>query len=277
MDFFPYKNKSHSDTDVIYMDYPVNKESVLQKHDWRLNSMNWWICDDHPESVSGLIEVLESAEENVSAVFSSPDRMLNELRETDQTKRPQGIFLDIDFDQRGKGLDIAGCLREIDPSLPVIFITAYPEKYAQMILLKYEQPFGYLTKPFSRQMVLLYLEKMKNRKQNESYLSIQFKRKDYHIRMSSIIYLESDRHVPNIITENGEYRTYERLSELLERLDEDFAPCHKSFIVNLKFVECFEGNFIHMITGQEIPVSRSLKNKVKDAFYDYLDTSFCKI
>lgn len=273
MCFIPYKNKlcakqrtSIADTDSVR----------IRKGNTELGDreMEWWICDDHPESVRDLIEILESEGETVTGIFSSPDEMIARLSSETETKRPQGIFLDIDFKQQGEGLDAAGRLRKIDPNIPVIFITAYPEKYAQMILLKYEHPFGYLTKPFSRRIVTLYLEKMKNRKTNDAYLTIQFKRKDYHIRLSSILFLESDRHVTRIVTGNGEYRTYERLSELSKRLDQDFAQCHKSFIINLKYVECFEGDFIHLVSGQEIPVSRSAKKRVKDAFFDYLDGDF---
>lgn len=233
--------------------------------------MDWWICDNHLESVKELTDILAADGQKVSKVFNSPEQAIENLQSITRDEVPQGIFLDIDFQEKGEGLETAEQIRKIAPNLPIIFITADPDKYSQMLLLKFEHPFGYLINPFDNEIVRLYIRKMEDRKKSEACLTIQFKRKDYHIRLTSIVFLESDRHVTRIVTENGEYRTYERLSELFKRLNPDFVQCHKSFIVNLKFIECFEGDSILLKNGQQIPVSRSARKNVREAFLNCLN------
>lgn len=239
--------------------------------------MKWWICDDHWESIRDLMQMLENEGQEIDAVFNTPATLMTSLASAEPKMRPQGIFLDIDFGSEGEGLDAANEIRKIDPDIPVIFITAYSDKFAQMILLKYDNPFGYLTKPFNKKMVELYLQKMHDRIQDRGFLTIRFKSKEYHLRLGSIIYLESNRHVTEIITEKGEYKVYEKLGDLQKRLNQDFINCHKSFVINMKYVDCFEGDFVQMTTGQRIPVSRAAKARTREAFYNYLDARLAKM
>lgn len=66
----------------------------------------------------------------------------------------------------------------------------------------------------------------------------------------------------------------------LEKIEKDlnldqFVRCHKSFIVNLNYVENIKSNIAILENGEEIPVSRYRYKDVKTKFLKFLGDSIC--
>ena len=69
------------------------------------------------------------------------------------------------------------------------------------------------------------------------------------------------------MTKKTEFSFYDTLDNLTQTLPEQFIRCHKSFIVNKRFITCLSVSRgeIELEDGIILPLSRSYKQLVKDA------------
>lgn len=62
---------------------------------------------------------------------------------------------------------------------------------------------------------------------------------------------------------------YGKLSEVIPALNPHlFCVVHKSYVINLRYAESFQKDSVHMINGDDIPVSRSMKNNLDHAIME---------
>ena len=66
----------------------------------------------------------------------------------------------------------------------------------------------------------------------------------------------------------------------LEKIEKDlnldkFVRCHKSFLINLTYVENIKSNTAILDSGEEIPVSRYRYKEVKEKFLRFIGDEIC--
>lgn len=92
--------------------------------------------------------------------------------------------------------------------------------------------------------------------------SIFIKSQDYfqRIRFASMLYLEASGSYCNICLACGTRLTVSfTLSQVLQRLPEEmFVRVHRSFIVNMEYIDSYIGNLFY-INGNAIPIGRSYR------------------
>jgi len=200
-----------------------------------------------------------------------------EALEVLKTGTPDILFLDIQMDDLTglQLLDVAG------KTCPVILTTAYSE-YA---LKGYEyQVVDYLLKPFSFDRFLKAVSKVRanNEKNQEDVLENKVieknstpdsifvkgdaKNKFHQVRFDDICFIEG---MKNYILFNGVKNriiTLQNLKDISKKLPSDrFIRVHKSYIVNLDFIEQVDGHSI-LIREKRIPIGSSYRS----AFYDLI-------
>lgn len=104
----------------------------------------------------------------------------------------------------------------------------------------------------------------------ERPLIIRTRRCDRAIQPSHVSYVESDRRKLRIHVGDEVVETYAKLSELLRRLPSRFVQCHKSFLVNMGFVQEIDRESIVLTTGARIPVSQKRRRQTREALYAYV-------
>ena len=57
--------------------------------------------------------------------------------------------------------------------------------------------------------------------------------------------------------------TSKSLSFYHDKLPIQLTRVHKSYFVNTQFIKAFEGEFVHLIDGRRIPVSRRRRREIK--------------
>lgn len=92
----------------------------------------------------------------------------------------------------------------------------------------------------------------------------------YSIPSSQIIYIESSNHQALIHTQNGVYTVYEKLSSLMKRLPSCFVQCHKSFVVNMSWVQQMDANSLMVRDGTVLRISRSCSIQTRERLFSYL-------
>jgi preprotein translocase subunit SecG len=82
------------------------------------------------------------------------------------------------------------------------------------------------------------------------------------VYVTDLMYIKSDDHYLRINTQEGNERMVRgKLSQIKEELPPNFIQCHRSYIVNSNFIKQVNSNYILLINKEQIPLSRSYKDK----------------
>lgn len=226
------------------------------------------ICDDdwnYCEKILNLLNnnfqgMIESIEE-----FSDGMELLNEIKSGNTF---QIIFLDKEMSGLN-GIEAAERIRKIPGQKEVIifFITAYDSEVVSVVNVR---PFAYIKKPIDTN---IFIEKVKDAfdflNVHEKFIVLEQKKGDIVINPVNIYYIESTGHHCYINYKEGkdEYSISAKLlfSNIQERCAM-FVQVHKSFIINLKYLDRIKSDEIIMLNGDIIPIGRKYK---KDALVRY--------
>lgn len=179
------------------------------------------------------------------------------------------ILMDIEM-RFMDGMTAATKIREQDSEVVLIFITNMP----QYVMEGYKvDALDYVLKPLTyfalSQRIDRALTRMKNRVYN--FITISLPNGVQKIETNNIYFIEMQNHDAIFHTTKGIYTMRESLRTIERKLEkEPFFRCHKSFLVNLAYVESIKGSDIH-INNQIIQVSRGRKKEFIDALNNYFN------
>lgn len=173
------------------------------------------------------------------------------------------IVLDISDSLNDNGIDFASYIRKQTQYFhtPIIFITSYPEHMQSAI--NEAHCYSFIIKPYNRQEVIKTLLEVSDYGDHNSSF---FRFKDYtgivfKIRITDILYIESNGHRIIIHTEQCDYDTGElTLEKAKDVLPDTFIRCHRKYIVNMNKTCSYDrtNRFIN-INNDIIPVGRAYK------------------
>lgn len=181
------------------------------------------------------------------------------------------LFADIDLGQDHRnGMDVVRSFQRFQPNCAVVYLTSYLSFATEV----YETPHLYfvLKSELARRLPAV-MDKVAGRKKEGASLPLHIKRKDYEtiIDPMHILYCEHQGRKNLIVTAEESIAVYQKLSELMERLDpREFVRCHTSYIVHLRFVTKFHRTSFTMSNGQTIPISRGNYADTRSRFSEYL-------
>ncbi|WP_373600459.1 LytR/AlgR family response regulator transcription factor [Paraclostridium bifermentans] len=184
------------------------------------------------------------------------------------------LLLDI---QMGKlnGMDTARKIREVDSEMEIIFITSLID-YIQE---GYEvRAYRYLLKPIELEELKKHmLTCIKEIEKNKNHcILIKNKSNTYKIYSNEIKYIEVQKKDMTIHTINKTFEAKYSLEKIEKDLNSDgFVRCHKSFIINLSYIENIKLNTAILESGEEVPVSRYRYKEVKERFLKFLGDTIC--
>lgn len=182
------------------------------------------------------------------------------------------FFLDIEM-KKISGMDVARKIREVGDSSEIIFTTGLID-YIQD---GYEvRAYRYLLKPIKFNRLKYHVnECIKDiLKRHENNLVVVNKGSVYKVEIDEITFIEVINKDIIIHTKNQTYNTKTNMKSIEKELIKyNFYRCHKSFLVNIKYVESIEQNTI-LVNNIKIPVSRhrikGFKNKLLTVMGDVI-------
>ena len=153
-------------------------------------------------------------------------------------------LLDLFFNTDMNGLTLAKEVRKYDMSGYLIYITAHPEFPLKTFQYKL-RVFNYIVKDDN---LLAHIHEtldavtkdnnIRKHKEKGELLYIQSGELSYAIEMNTIISIETTlKHKIIITTTQERYEINSSLSDIQERLNDDFFRCHKSFIINVHYIK----------------------------------------
>lgn len=177
-------------------------------------------------------------------------------------------LLDIYMEPVG-GMELARRIRQEDRKCEIIFITTSPDFALDGFGV---QAIGYLLKPLTQEALASLLDHHSQRFLHSArYITIRHSRTEIRLPRKTIIYLEIFGKQTILYTSDGSYRTWTSLDELERQLDgEPFLRCHRSYIVNMQYIDHIQGTDFVLEDGTKIPLPSHDAAQYRKIWQDYL-------
>jgi two-component system LytT family response regulator len=175
---------------------------------------------------------------------------------------PLLTFLDVDMPGIS-GLELANL---IAGKTSVVFITAYREFGPEAFELN---AVDYIMKPISYARFLKCIQKVKDiqadsgtSEKDADFIFVKGDLKGKYIRIlvPDILYIQSSLHYVDIYMQGERVTTYLTLTELSEKLPDNFCRVHRSFIINLNRIKAVEQSQIRLENKELIPLGRGYRD-----------------
>lgn len=228
------------------------------------------ICEDVKQQQELLKEFLEKILSDLSCeyelyIFNSGEALFDNYPENVDI-----FLLDIQMDEIN-GMDVAKKIREIDNQRVEIIFTTSLIEYVQD---GYEvRAYRYLLKPIEYEVLKKHIKSCigEINKNRSNYIVVNEKNDIYKINISDITYIEIQMKEMMIHTINENYNVKLSLNKIEKELKEyHFFRCHRSFLINLSYVNKVKQYIAILGNKEEIPISRYKFKECKVMLCDYL-------
>ena len=226
------------------------------------------ICDDEKRICAILAEkVGEICPDAEIMTYASGEELLG------ADILPDILLLDIKMPGMS-GMDVAKTLRDRDWRKILIFITGEEDQVFNSFDL---HAFHFLVKPVADEKLKEVLENaVKDLKRsegesgkNDKYIEIQSGTSHIRVNLSLLLYAEVYDRKTILHMKNESIEYYGQLSVLESLVGKDFYRIHRSYLVNLKYVERYDRTSVTLKSGDNIPISRREYDGFLKAYLEY--------
>ena len=229
-------------------------------------------CDDDMEVLHQMNELLdryrvERNEDITYAAFQSPFELLTEI---EKGISPDILFLDVVMPGQ-TGMDVAKEIRQYDTNMKIIFLTSSPEFAVESYSVG---AYFYQLKPiweesFFRLMDAVLVECEKKKKNS---LILRSKDGITRIDLQQLEYCEVLGRKLLFHLENGAVLesagSLDDLAGQLMQYSNFFRP-HRSFLVNMEYIQNISSRSIKMVNDAEIPIPHGKCSEIKNTYMEY--------
>ncbi len=231
------------------------------------------ICDDDPvllERANKLIACQKDYSPCETRTFLSGELLISAI--TEGGWLPDIVFMDIVFGGNNTGIAVAKELNLICPSCSIIFLTGHL-LFAPDV---YETRHSYfILKSRLEEKIGVALERAYSDMGKMEYIHLHNSSEDVILPVNELLFMERELKKTLVAQSTGDkYIVTAKPSDLIAELK--YSPiirCHQSYWVNMDFVSKMSADSFLLNNGTEIPISRSFRAQVKDAFHNYLTSS----
>jgi len=233
------------------------------------------ICDDEKiirESVKKCLDEY-AFQRNVDVAYSEFSTGLDFLRD-----RSHYNILILDYqlgdDKDINGIAVAKRFRKVNQDTRIIFLTSF----VKMVFSSFEvDTFRFLLKPLEPQKLFNALDDIRKLEEDDdSSVEIKMDGINTILNAKRILYLEGMGKYALIHTETQDIECREVLAEVEKRLPGNiFFRCHRSFIVNFKYISAYNSSKIILTNNKTIPISKKNLEGFKSAFILYTKRYSC--
>ena len=165
------------------------------------------------------------------------------------------LFIDIRM-QEINGMEMAKSVRKKDSGINIIFttgITGYMEEGYEV------EAMHYLLKPVDNKKLERVLQRavIKIEKSTQEFIIASKERQTIKLFLDDIYYFEIKGRLINVHGIKDIFTYYEKIGVLEESLkDKGFFRCHKSYLINLKYVDAYNRQEAILENGEKIVISK---------------------
>ena len=190
-------------------------------------------CDDDMNELLDRYRV-ERNEDITYAAFQSPFELLTEI---EKGIRPDILFLDVVMPGQN-GMDVAKEIRQYDTNMKIIFLTSSPEFAVESYSVG---AYFYQLKPIWEESFFRLMDAVLGRKLL------------FHLENGAV--LESAGSLDDLAGQLMQYSNF-------------FRP-HRSFLVNMEYIQNISSRSIKMVNDAEIPIPHGKCSEIKNTYMEY--------
>ena len=167
------------------------------------------------------------------------------------------------------GIALAKHLRRNNPKLALFFVTNYDEYQDDAMDL---QAFRFFEKPFNVNRLYAGLDKAMEYIDG-AYVDLFLSENGAQQRVTAddILYVTRDGRRVLVCTTSKEYSAAEKFDDLCNKMPQlFFYPVHKSFLVNLHYVERYTYSELLLTNGFRIPIAPRRQSAFHKFWFEYL-------
>ena len=229
-------------------------------------------CDDDMEVLHQMNELLdryrvERNEDITYAAFQSPFELLTEI---EKGIRPDILFLDVVMPGQN-GMDVAKEIRQYDMNMKIIFLTSSPEFAVESYSVG---AYFYQLKPIWEESFFRLMDAVLAECEKKKKNSLILRSKDgiTRIDLQQLEYCEVLGRKLLFHLENGAVLesagSLDDLAGKLMQYSNFFRP-HRSFLVNMEYIQNISSRSIKMVNDAEIPIPHGKCSEIKNTYMEY--------
>lgn len=229
-------------------------------------------CDDDMEVLHQMNELLdryrvERNEDITYAAFQSPFELLTEI---EKGIRPDILFLDVVMPGQN-GMDVAKEIRQYDTNMKIIFLTSSPEFAVESYSVG---AYFYQLKPIWEESFFRLMDSVLAECEKKKKNSLILRSKDgiTRINLQQLEYCEVLGRKLLFHLENGAVLesagSLDDLAGQLMQYSNFFRP-HRSFLVNMEYIQNISSRSIKMVNDAEIPIPHGKCSEIKNTYMEY--------
>ena len=229
-------------------------------------------CDDDMEVLHQINELLdryrvERNEDITYAAFQSPIELLTEI---EKGIRPDILFLDVVMPGQN-GMDVAKEIRQYDTNMKIIFLTSSPEFAVESYSVG---AYFYQLKPIWEESFFRLMDAVLAECEKKKKNSLILRSKDgiTRIDLQQLEYCEVLGRKLLFHLENGAVlESAGSLDDLAGQLMQhsNFFRPHRSFLVNMEYIQNISSRSIKMVNDAEIPIPHGKCSEIKNTYMEY--------
>lgn len=230
------------------------------------------ICDDQEIQLE-LMEryIKEWAIKNSVEIYIDKFNSAEEfLFEWEDYEKYDAIFLDIEM-KKMSGIELSNIIRKKNKTVNLVFVTG-EFKYA---LHGYKVgALQYLMKPIKKEDLFECLDIIKEKinvtNDSGNYITIELSKRSIKLNCETIEYCIMFSPYIDIYTTSDKITIRKKISDMEQMLPKgNFVRCHRSYLVNIKYIKVVNKDTITLESGIKIPISRGKYEEVNEAFINY--------
>ena len=229
-------------------------------------------CDDDMEVLHQMNELLdryrvERNEDITYAAFQSPFELMTEI---EKGIRPDILFLDVVMPGQN-GMDVAKEIRQYDTNMKIIFLTSSPEFAVESYSVG---AYFYQLKPIWEESFFRLMDAVLAECEKKKKNSLILRSKDgiTRIDLQQLEYCEVLGRKLLFHLENGAVLesagSLDDLAGQLMQYSNFFRP-HRSFLVNMEYIQNISSRSIKMVNDAEIPIPHGKCSEIKNTYMEY--------
>lgn len=229
-------------------------------------------CDDDMEVLHQMNELLdryrvERNEDITYAAFQSPFELLAEI---EKGIRPDILFLDVVMPGQN-GMDVAKEIRQYDTNMKIIFLTSSPEFAVESYSVG---AYFYQLKPIWEESFFRLMDAVLAECEKKKKNSLILRSKDgiTRIDLQQLEYCEVlGRKLLFHLEDGAVLESAGSLDDLAGQLMQysNFFRPHRSFLVNMEYIQNISSRSIKMVNDAEIPIPHGKCSEIKNTYMEY--------
>lgn len=227
--------------------------------------LNIAICDDQKVHCKIAYDMIKKYEVSRNTKINI-DVYLTGKKLLDSGKAYDFIFMDIEL-KNENGIVVANDYRRYK-NTKIILLTSHKEQMANGYKIK---AYRFLVKPVIAEDLFEALDDGQAELDADAKIIVPDGAKEVIVQIRSIMYLEAGDRNTGIRTTKNYYMVHKQISELQNKLpDTLFFMTHRSYIVNLNYVEEIRKTEVILSNNEKIKISRLKYTDFKNRYYEFI-------